>query len=61
MEYTYRTAINSAAGTMDVATHTSGEAYRFITRVQKSGNTLNIHVSYYSFVDPLHNKNWKGI
>ena len=44
-EYVYQTVIRSAAGTMDVATHTSGESYKCRVRIQKSGNTLNVHVS----------------
>ena len=37
--------IVNAAGTMDVSTHTTGEAYKMKTRVQKSGQTLNVEVS----------------
>ena len=37
----------NAAGTMDVSTHTTGEAYKMKTRVQKSGQTLNVEVSYH--------------
>ena len=45
-EYVYKAGIRSGAGTFDVATHTSGENYKFKVRIQKSGNTLNVHVSY---------------
>ena len=44
-EYVYDTMIVNAAGTMDVSTHTTGEAYKMKTRVQKSGQTLNVEVS----------------
>ena len=44
-EYVYDTMIVNAAGTMDVSTHTTGEAYKMTTRVQKSGQTLNVEVS----------------
>ena len=49
-EYVYQTVIRSAAGTMDVATHTSGESYKCRIRIQKSGNTLNVHVSTHHFI-----------
>ena len=48
-EYVYKAGIRSGAGTFDVATHTSGENYKFKVRIQKSGNTLNVHVSYLTF------------
>ena len=49
-EYVYKAGIRSGAGTFDVATHTSGENYKFKVRIQKSGSTLNVHVSYLTFL-----------
>jgi len=43
-EYVYDTMIVNAAGTMDVSTHTTGEAYKMKTRVQKNGQTLNVEM-----------------
>jgi hypothetical protein len=43
-EYVYDTMVVNAAGTMDVSTHTTGEAYKMKTRVQKSGQTLNVEM-----------------
>merc|ERR1711963_756742 len=44
-EYEYATTITSAAGTMDVATHSSGEQYKMKVRVQVSGTKLNVKIS----------------
>jgi hypothetical protein len=44
-EYEYKSTITSAAGTMDVATHTSGESYRMTVRVQVDGQNVNVAVS----------------
>lgn len=41
-EYTYSTEASTSVGTMDYATHTSGFAVRFKTRIQVSGQTLNV-------------------
>ena len=49
-EYVYDTMIVNSAGTMDVSTHTTGEAYKMKTRVQKSGQTLNVEVSKVSYL-----------
>lgn len=45
-EYEYQSSVISAAGTMDVATHSSGEMYRMKVRIQVRGMTLNVAVSY---------------
>merc|ERR1739842_95133 len=44
-EYEYATTITSAAGTMDVATHTSGEQYKMKVRLQVAGTKLNVKIS----------------
>lgn len=44
-EYEYMTTISSAAGTMDVATHSSGEQYKMKVRLQVAGTKLNVKVS----------------
>merc|ERR1711997_669723 len=44
-EYEYQTTISSAAGTMDVATHSSGEKYKMKVRMQVAGANLNIKIS----------------
>ena len=44
-EYEYMTTISSAAGTMDVATHSSGEQYKMKVRLQVAGSKLNVKVS----------------
>ena len=44
-EYEYFTTISSAAGTMDVATHSSGEQYKMKVRLQVAGTKLNVKVS----------------
>ena len=38
------TTISSAAGTMDVATHSSGEQYKMKVRLQVAGTKLNVKV-----------------
>ena len=43
-EYIYETEGGVSVGTMDYATHTSGFAMKMKTRMQVSGNTLNIKV-----------------
>ena len=43
-EYEYMTTISSAAGTMDVATHSSGEQYKMKVRLQVAGTKLNVKV-----------------
>jgi hypothetical protein len=44
-EYEYMTTISSAAGTMDVATHSSGEQYKMKVRLQVAGTKLNVKIS----------------
>jgi hypothetical protein len=44
-EYEYMTTISSAAGTMDVATHSSGEQYKMKVRLQVAGSKLNVKIS----------------
>ena len=44
-EYEYRSIVTSNAGTMDVATHTSGESYKMKVRLQASGRDLNVEIS----------------
>lgn len=70
-EYEYQTSITSSAGTMDHATHTSGENFRMTVRMQVHGNTLNVELSSISntqFVgkheptsNPFANTNYKQI
>ena len=47
-EYVYDTEGGASAGTMDYATHTSGFSMKMKTRMQVSGNTLNIKASQFS-------------
>ena len=49
-EYVYKTEAGASAGTMDVATHTSGFSMKMTTRMQVSGNTLNLKVGQGSFI-----------
>ena len=44
-EYVYDTYTIRTAGTMDVKTHSAGEAFRYKTRIQKKGKTFNVEVS----------------
>ena len=44
-EYVYDTYTIRTAGTMDVKTHSAGEAFQYKTRIQKKGKTFNVEVS----------------
>ena len=44
-EFEYQSTITSAAGTMDVATHSAGEQYKMKVRIQSAGNKLNVKVN----------------
>merc|ERR1711997_1205107 len=44
-EYEYFTTITSAAGTMDVATHSAGEQYTMKVQLQVAGSKLNVKVN----------------
>merc|ERR1712223_836181 len=44
-EYEYFTTITSAAGTMDVATHSAGEQYTMKVQLQVKGKKLNMKIS----------------
>jgi len=44
-EFEYQSTITSAAGTMDVATHSAGEQYKMKVRIQSAGNKLNVKIS----------------
>merc|ERR1712045_262736 len=44
-EYEYRSIVTATAGTMDVATHSSGESYKMKVRLQASGRNLNVEIS----------------
>merc|ERR1712228_1124095 len=48
-EYEYMTTISSAAGTMDVATHSSGEQYKMKVRLQVAGSKLNVKIADIKF------------
>ena len=45
-QYEYETTYTASTGTMDVATHSSGEQSKVKTIVQVKGRTLNINVSF---------------
>ena len=52
-EYVYKAGIRSGAGTFDVATHTSGENYKFKVRIQEwKYSECSCKLSYYP-VDKL--------
>ena len=55
MEYTYKTESSVSIGSMDYTPFSSGFAYRHDTKIQVSGNTLNVkftNVQFTEYVGP---------